>query len=166
MWWQILEISFSGRANVGEEWLKGAKAWGCFRCVRPRYLLSPLTKPTHKGKISISRFSSNRPFHEKVFLCNMRRLPVWCQSPTRLFLVLSEQQGVTQPGGIIKFKIKMHSVFFFFRNWQNQSQLNEIAQITPSTLWPVQWRGGDHLFTFQSASGNSPIQAFPDNFSG
>ena len=42
----------------------------------------------------------------------MRRLPVWCQSPTRLFLVLSEQQGVTQPGGIIKFKIKMHSVFF------------------------------------------------------
>ena len=115
MWWQILEILFSGRANVGEEWLKGAKAWGCFRCVRPRYLLSPLTKPTHKGKISISRFSSNRLFHEKVFLCNMRRLPVWCQSPTRLFLVLSEQQGVTQPGGNIKFKIKIHSVFFFLQ---------------------------------------------------
>ena len=42
----------------------------------------------------------------------MRRLPVWCQSPTRLFLVLSEQQGVTQPGGNIKCKIKIHSVFF------------------------------------------------------
>ena len=35
----------------------------------------------------------------------MRRLPVWCQSPTQLFLVLSEQQDVRQPGENIKCNI-------------------------------------------------------------